>query len=401
MKKRTNLSTYQSVVANLKEKIREARVRSALTLNAQLLSLYWEIGATIAQQERSEGWGAKTVERLSADLRDEFPDMQGLSPRNLRYMRDFAVAYPHFPNLQAPLAKLDSPQFVHAPLAQISWYHHITLLDKVKDPTERLFYIYKSVENGWSRNVMLHHIENHLYRRQGKAITNFELTLPKPHSDLARETLKNPYVFDFLSITEQMQERDVERQLTQHMRQFLLELGKGFAYVGNQYKLTVDGDEFALDLLFYNFLLHCFVIFELKLGEFKPEHAGKLNFYVNAIDAQLKGNEDRPTIGVLLCKTPNHTVIKYALKGISTPMGVADYKLLQKLPTELRSQMPTEEELEQALEYEQGSTQKVQPLSKIRKMISGDLSAEIHPRRLKEEKKKGRNERKKKRSSNE
>jgi predicted nuclease of restriction endonuclease-like (RecB) superfamily len=358
MSGKSSIKEYRSIVAELKEKIRSARSQAVFTVNRQLLTLYWEIGHTISQQEKSEGWGAKVVETLSKDLSTEFPDLKGLSSRNLRYMRDFAVAYPQFGILQAPLAKLpdgttkpaQSPILqpsvaklsdIQSILGQISWYHHITLLEKVKSPDERLFYIRKTIENGWSRNVMLHHIGNNLYKRQGKAL-----------SILAKETLKNPYIFDFLSISEEMQERDVEQSLIRHIRKFLLELGKGFAYVGNQYNLNVDGDDYFLDLLFYNYHLHCFVIFELKIGDFKPEYAGKLNFYVNTVNEQIKGKSDNPTIGVLLCKTPNDTVIRFTLRGISTPLGVADYKLAQSLPQKLKSQMPTVKELEEALEGE-------------------------------------------------
>ena len=258
-------ATYLEVLDALKEKIRQARLKAALSVNAQLLQLYWEIGNTILKQQKEKGWGAKVIDQLATDLKAEFPDMKGLSLRNLKYMRAFAAAYPSFSIVQAPLAqlqpratdaagyatgknekpilqravaKLPPPQFVQAPLAQISWYHHITLLEKVKAPDERMFYIRKTIENGWSRNVMLHHINNNLYKRQGKALTNFEVTLPKPQSDLARETLKNPYVFDFLSISEEIQEREVERALIRHIKKFMLELGKGFAYVGNQYNLN-------------------------------------------------------------------------------------------------------------------------------------------------------------------
>lgn len=389
-------STYLTVLDTLKERIRRAHLQASLSVNAQLLRLYWEIGATILKQQQEEGWGSKVIDRLSSDLRSEFPDMKGLSVRNLKYMRAFAEAYPSLPIVQGPPAQLNNETattpIVQPSVAQLGassivqpsvarlyslvfnlpWAHNVVLLDRAKDPEIRAFYAQKAIENGWSRDLLVYHIQTGLHRRQGKAITNFELTLPKPHSDLAHETLKNPYVFDFLSISEEMQERDVERELIRHMRKFLLELGKGFAYVGNQYNLNVDGDEYFLDLLFYNYHLHCFVVFELKLGEFKPEYAGKLNFYVNAIDAQLKSTEDKPTIGVLLCKTPNHTVIKYALKGINAPLGVADYKLLQKLPKELKNQMPTVEELEQALELEASDWRNAeqQPLNRIKKVLT-------------------------------
>ena len=364
-------------------------MRVGYTVNTQLLQLYWEIGNTISQQEEAEGWGAKIVDSLAKDLKTEFPDIKGLSPRNLRYMRDFALAYPQFPILQGGLAKLKSPGkegtailqaplakltdkpivqpavaqllvtvaagstlMMQAPLAQLSWYHHITLLSKLKDPAIRTFYMEHAIKNGWSRDVMVLQIENKLHKRQGKAITNFDSTLPPPQSDLAKETLKNPYLFDFLSIGEEMQEREMEKALVLHIKKFLLELGRGFAYVGNQFNIAVEEDDYFLDLLFYNYHLHCFIVFELKLGKFKPEYAGKLNFYINTVDEQIKGREDKPTLGVLLCKTPNHTTVKYALKGIKTPMGVADYEFAKALPKNIKSEMPTIEELEATLEAE-------------------------------------------------
>ncbi|SEO14634.1 Predicted nuclease of restriction endonuclease-like (RecB) superfamily, DUF1016 family [bacterium A37T11] len=353
---------YIQILDNLKEKIRQARQRIAYTANTQFLGVYWEIGHTISVQMSEQGWGAKVVDRLARDLKAGFPDMTGLSPRNLRYMRSFAEAYPLF--LQPLAAKLENGtsvidylsettdyqnnKFLQASLAKLTWYHHITLLDKVKNLDDRAFYIHKTIENGWSRDVMTYQIASQLHKRQGQAITNFDQTLPKPQSDLAREMLKNPYLLDFISANEEMQEKELEKALIDHIRKFLLELGRGFAYVGNQYRLQVEKDEFFLDLLFYNFHIHAFTVFELKVGEFKPEYAGKLNFYVNAVDAQLKGAGDNPTIGVLLCKTPNETVVRYTLQGISSPMGVADYQL----PQQLKSELPSIEELEEAMESE-------------------------------------------------
>lgn len=347
-------TSYHIILNSLKEKIRLARQKAAIAVNTELLAVYWEIGYVIAQQETIEGWGAKTVEKLSKDLKTEFPDMKGLSPRNLRYMRDFAIAWPGFSILQEPLAKIQATKnqpdtILQAPLAKLTWYHHITILDKIKDTKIRLFYIGKAVENGWSRNVMLHQIESQLHLRQGNAITNFKSTLPAQHSDLAREMFKNPYLFDFLNLGEEAKERELENALIQNLKKFLLELGRGFAYVGNQFHLEVGGDDFFPDLLFYNTRLHCYVVFELKVSEFKPEFAGKLNFYLNAIDAQIKTEEDKPTIGILLCKTPNETIIEYALRGIDKPMGVADFELKKFLPDALKTQLPTIEELKQEI----------------------------------------------------
>ena len=377
---------YQTLLNGLKEKIRQARVKAILSVNFYLIQVYWEIGNTIAQQQQAEGWGAKTVDTLSGDLKAEFADMKGLSPRNLRYMRDFATAYPHFPFSQEPLPKLGddailqptaaklsktkSPkiknkilqpsaaklnstaddQFEQPLLAQIPWTHHTIILDKVKPIDERIFYIQKTVENGWSKNVLGLQIESGLYKRQGKAINNFTQTLPAADSDLAIQTFKSPYVLEFLTLSEAAKEKDVEKGLIEHLKKFMLELGRGFAYVGNQYNLDVEGDDYFLDLLFYNYHLHCFVVFELKIGEFKPEFAGKLNFYINTINGKIKGEGDKPTIGILLCKTPNETVVKYSLQGVDTPIGVADYKIAKALPKELKGEMPSIKELEKALE---------------------------------------------------
>lgn len=353
---------YVTILNNLKEKIRQARQRANYTVNAQLLELYWEIGNTILQQKKVEGWGTKVISRLAADLKSEFPDMKGLSQRNIVYMQTFAGAYPDFLITQPPAAQLPqtskkaskiSSHAITQPLAaQIPWTHHTVILDKVKEQNERLFYIQKAVQNGWSKSVLALQIESQLYERHGKAITNFENTLPKPQSDLANEMLKNPYVFDFLNLGEEAKERELENALIQNLKKFLLELGRGFAYVGNQFNLVVGGDDYFLDLLFYNTRLHCYVVVELKVGEFKPEYAGKLNFYLNTVDVQIKTPEDKPTIGVLLCKTPNKTVIEYALRGIDKSMGVADFELEKVLPNKFKDRLPTAEELEQVIEKE-------------------------------------------------
>jgi len=351
----SELTTYQKIVASLKQKIKHARQKASLAVNKELLFIYWEIGKTILQQQEEVGWGAKVIDRLSKDLRTEFPDFKGLSVRNLKYMRAFAEAYPQFSIVQELPAQIEGYsdiENVQAMLAQITWYHHTTLLDKLKDEETRLFYIRKTVENGWSRNIMVAQIESKLHERQGKAIHNFKNTLPATQSDLAQETLKNPYNFDFLGLTEEVRELELERALIQHIKKFLLELGKGFAYVGNQKNIVVEGDDFFLDLLFYNYHMHCFVVFELKVGDFKPEFTGKLNFYVNTINEQLKSEQDAPTIGVLLCKTPNETVIKYSLKNIEAPIGIADYQLAEALPKYLKNEIPGVDELEAEIEKE-------------------------------------------------
>lgn len=361
---------YHSLLADIKAKITLAKQTAIQSVNTQLLVVYWEIGNAIIKQEATEGWGKKVIVNLARDLKLEFPEMSGLSERNLKYMKDFAAAYPFFITSLKEVKSTKKPinkgknSILQAPLAKLSWYHHITLLDKIKDEEMRAFYIAKTAENNWSRNVMVYQIESNLYARQGKAITNFSNTLPKLQSDLANETLKNPYVFDFLNISEEISELNLERTMLQHLKKFMLEIGKGFAYVGNQYKLQVDEDEFFLDLLFYNIHLHCYVIFELKIGDFKPEYAGKLNFYINTIDNQIKGKLDKPTLGVLLCKTPNKTVIKYALQGIKTPIGVSNYKLEQILPKNLKSNLPSIKELEDELNKEYKEFSKTKNTSK-------------------------------------
>jgi len=291
--------------------------------------------------------------------------MKGFSVRNIKYMRAFAKAYPNFPIVQQPVAQLQHTdneriEFVQAPLAQItgndkipfvlshiSWNHHILILDRIKDKDIREFYIIRTFQNGWSRNVLAAQIESKMHLREGRAISNFDLTVPSDISDLTRETFKNPYLLDFIDLQKEIQERDLERALIQNLKQFLLELGRGFAYVGNQVRFQVEKDEFFLDLLFFNFSLNCFVVFELKVGDFKPEFAGKLNFYITCIDNQLKGKEHKPTIGVLLCKTPNKTVVKYTLQKLISPIGVSEYELKKSLPKKLLKQMPTREELEE------------------------------------------------------
>ncbi len=370
-------NNYLNIVASLKEKIRQAKTKASLAVNKELLNVYWEIGNTILEQQKTEGWGTKIIDRLSQDLKNEFPDMQGLSIRNIKYMRAFAEAYPEFSIVQPALAQLQSADnqknsFVQPLVAQLPWSHNIVLLDKVKNVEERAFYAQKTIENNWSKNVLILQIDNKLIERQGKAITNFPQTLPLPQADLAKEMLKNPYMLDFFGVTEEMKERDIENALIAHLKKFILELGRGFAYVGNQFNLNVAGDDFYLDLLFYNTRLHCYVVFELKVGEFKPEFAGKLNFYLNAIDEQIKTEPDKPTIGVLLCKTPNETVIEYALRGIDKPMGIADYELKTVLPENLKSGLPSIEELEKEIEKETENleTPLKEGLDKIKNLVA-------------------------------
>lgn len=327
---------YQHFLTALKTQIQHAQQRASLAVNQELLKLYWQIGHDILQRQQQLGWGSKVIEQLATDLRHAFPELKGFSSRNLKYMRAFAEAWP------------DS-QFVQQPVAQLPWGHHLVLLTKLKDKNRRLRYAEYCQQNGWSRNVLIHQIESQLLERKGNAITNFENTLATPQSELAQEALKDPYIFDFLSIGEKAKERDIEQALTQHISQFLLELGAGFAFVGRQVHLEVGEQDFYLDLLFYHLKLRCYLVVELKAGDFKPEHTGQLSFYLSAVDSQIKTDEDGPTIGLLLCKSRNKVIAEYALRDNSKPIGVAEYQLAQALPVDFESKLPSIERIEAEL----------------------------------------------------
>jgi predicted nuclease of restriction endonuclease-like (RecB) superfamily len=319
---------YAELVSELKQRIAAARLQAALSVNRELILLYWGIGRDILMQQRREGWGARTIARLADDLRQSFPEMTGLSARNLSYMRAFAEAWP-------------DREFVQQVVALLPWGHNVRLLDAVKAPSEREWYARQAIENGWSRNVLVHQIESGLFRRQGAALTNFSRTLPAAQSELAREILKDPYSFDFLSLGPEMLERDLERGLIEHLSALVLELGKGFAFVGRQSHLEVGGQDYYLDLLFYHLRLRCFVVIDLKIEDFKPEFAGKMNFYLSAVDDQLRHPDDQPSIGIILCKGRNEVIVEYALRDTSKPMGVAQYSLSPILPDPFRGELPT------------------------------------------------------------
>lgn len=327
---------YAVFLQALKERIRNAQVRAALAVNSALVELYWQIGHEILARQTQLGWGAKVIDQLAKDLRSEFPEMKGFSPRNLKYMRAFAEAYA-------------DEQFVQQVVAQIPWGHNVRLLDKVQDPNLREWYARKTIEHGWSRAILEAQIEARLHERQGQAITNFQHTPPAPQSELAQQILKDPYNFDFLSLHDEAIERDLEQGLLKHLEKFVLELGVGFAFVGRQYHLEVGGEDFYIDLLFYHLKLRCFVVIELKMGEFKPADAGQLNFYLSAADDLLRYPSDQPTIGILLCKGKNKALAEYALRDINKPLGVADYRLAEALPKELKGSLPTIEQLEAEL----------------------------------------------------
>jgi predicted nuclease of restriction endonuclease-like (RecB) superfamily len=328
---------YHDFLRELKGRILQAQVRAVLSVNRELVLLYWQIGGDILDRQQQQGWGAKVIDNLATDLRKAFPEMKGFSSRNLKYMRSFAEAYP-------------DEQFVQEVLAQITWYHNIALMEKLKSLEERLWYARQTIEQGWSRNVLVHQIESGLYRRQGKADTNFSRTLPNPQSELAQQLFKDPYNFDFISLGKEAQERELEKALIDRIRDFLLELGVGFAFVGSQYHLEVEGEDFYVDLLFYHLRLRCFVVIDLKVEAFKPEFSGKMSFYVSAVDDLLKHEDDMPTIGIILCKNRKQKIVEYALRDLNKPIGVSTYQLRETLPEQLQGSLPTVEQLEAELE---------------------------------------------------
>ena len=326
-----NGNEYFNIIESIKTEIKAAQYKAALSVNRELIMLYFNIGRIINEHK---AWGNKFIDNLAADIKLEFPNAKGYSVRNLKYMAKFAETYP-------------DEEFVQQVAAQIPWGQNIVLLDKVTDDSIRRWYIEKTLENGWSRNVLTHQIESDLYARQVLAnkVSNFENRLTSPQSELAVQTMKDPYVFDFIPFREDMVERDIENALVQDVTKLLLELGTGFAFLGNQYHLNVGGDDFYIDLLFYNLNLRSYVVIELKTGEFKPEYAGQINFYLSAVDGILKTEQDNPSIGLLLCKTKNDLVAEYALKDMSKPIGVSEYKVTSRLPEELMRQLPSVEDI--------------------------------------------------------
>lgn len=326
-----NQTDYLATIQEIKAEIQKAQYKATVKVNNELLLLYYHIGPAI---NRHKVWGNKFIENLSRDLRLEYPDAKGYSERNLNYMAKFAERFPEEEILQEVLAKL-------------SWYHVVTLMDKVKERSVLLWYAQQSVENGWSRNVLVHQIESNLYARQATAdkISNFENRLPAPQSELATQMMKDPYIFDFIPFKADMLERDIENAMVAEVTKLLLELGAGFAFLGNQYHLNVGGEDFYLDLLFYNLKLRCYVVIELKTGEFKPEYAGKLNFYLTAVDNILKTEQDTPTIGLLLCKGKNDLIAEYALRDINKPIGVSEYRITDEIPEKFRQQLPSIEDI--------------------------------------------------------
>ncbi|MEQ8222443.1 MAG: PDDEXK nuclease domain-containing protein [Candidatus Eremiobacterota bacterium] len=331
--------TYLNVLKDIKEKIAATRLRTVLSANVELILLYWDIGNLILQKQDEKGWGAKVIDRLSYDLREAFPDMKGFSPRNLKYMRSFAGAW-------------SDRSIVQRVVAQIPWRSNIALLDKLKSSEERLWYAERTLEFGWSQPVLTAQIESCLYERTGKAITNFQATMPPADSDMAVQIFKDPYVFDFLGTGDFRRETELEQQLINHIQKFLLELGAGFAFVGRQVHLELGDSDFYLDLLFYHLKLRCYVVIELKAGKLEPGHISQLGMYLNVVDDVMRHPDDKPSIGLLLVKEKNRLIAEYALRGYSKPMGIAEWEtqITRALPDDLKPSLPSIEEIERELE---------------------------------------------------
>lgn len=357
---------YQQWLRRLCEEIDRQRLKAVMQLNAATLQHYWWLGNDIIQKQKEQGWGTKVIEQLSVDLQNRYGSDSGYSARNLGYMKSFAAEYPDFPFLQVPLAKFrEMPflqarlakftvsadgEFVQVPLAQITWYHHISMLSKVKDPALRSFYMTETSIQGWSRDIMMMQIENNYHMKAVALPNNFDTTMPPVKSDLAKAAFKDPYNFGFVDMTKVMKEKDLEDQLAGKVTDFLLELGKGFSFIGRQYPLNIAGEDSKVDLMMYHTRLHCYVAIELKATDFMPEYLSKLNYYISAIDDLIKMPEDNPTIGLLLCRSKNNTKVEYALRGMTQPLGVAEYQT-SKMIEELKSELPTIDDLERTVQY--------------------------------------------------
>ena len=365
----SDLVFYGGLLTEIKDRIRQAQTQATLSANTEMILMYWDIGRMIQQRQQMEGWGAGIIPRLARDIRNELPEVKGFSERNIGYMIRFFREYGEPPFLQQTVAKLPgSATKVEALLqpeaktgtpgnqpnlqqlvARIPWGHNILLMEKVKDLPTRFWYMHQTIEQGWSRDTLTAMIKGKTHDRQGQAVSNFATRLPAPQSDLAQQMLKDPYLFDFLTLEEPFHERELETGLIRHLEKFLLELGSGFAFVGRQYHLEVSDKDFYLDLLFYHLKLRCFIVVELKKGDFKPEYAGKMNFYCSVVDDQLKNESDQPTIGLILCQTKDRILAEYALRDIHKPIGISDYELTRALPENLKSSLPTVEEIEAEL----------------------------------------------------
>jgi predicted nuclease of restriction endonuclease-like (RecB) superfamily len=350
--RKTGLSGYAPFLGAVKNRIRAAQVKATLAANAELIYLYWDIGRAIAAMQEKEGWGAGVIPRLARDIANDMPEVKGFSERNLKYMIRFAREYGPRPIVQTPSAQLNVPDdlvILQQLAAKLPWSHHVLLLEKVKDLRARLWYVQQTITHGWSHSILALQIKSEAHIRAGKAVHNFHATLPPPQSDLAAQVLKDPYIFDFLTLAEPFRERELELALLDQVQKFLLELGQGFAFVGRQYHFEVGGDDFYLDLLFYHLRLRSFVVVDLKRGPFKAEYAGKMNFYCNVVDDKLRHADDQPTIGLILCQDKNRIVAEYALKDVKKAIGVSEYELTRALPKKFRSSLPSVEEMETEL----------------------------------------------------
>ncbi len=351
------LTHYTALLSDIKQRIQHAQIRAVLAVNAQLIRLYWEIGHMLDTRQKVEGWGAAVIPRLALDIRNELPEEKGFSERNIKRMLAFYREYPALAFVPQPVAQIEPatkvPQaaalFSTELVQAIPWGHHLLLIEKTKDLSARHWYMQATLSNGWSRNILHMQIETAAHTRQGKATNNFPQRLPQPQSDLVQQALKDPYLFDFLTLDQPFHERELETGLIQHLEKFLLELGQGFAYVGRQHHMVVGDQDFYIDLLFYHLRLRCFVVIELKRGAFKPEYAGKMNFYCSVVDDKLKHAQDAPTIGLILCQQHNTVIAEYALRGMATPIGISTFELTRALPTELVSKLPSIEEIEREL----------------------------------------------------
>lgn len=353
----TVIKEYKNWLSELKTRIRSSQIKAALVINTELLRLYWHLGQEILEKEKSSWWGNRLIDQLSDDLKKEFPLVSGFSRDNLYWMRRWVKFYTSkgsivaqaVQQLENAIQNDEDEEFVSDLIFQIPWGHNREVIAKCSGKNEALFYVTETIKNNWSRNVLINQIESKLWQRRGKAITNFEQTLPAPQSDLARELIKDPYSFDFLGLAKEYKERDLESALMDNITKFLLELGAGFSFVGRQYPVKVGGKEFSIDLLFYHYKLRCFVVVELKAGEFIPEYSGKLNFYLNVVDDLLRQKEDNATLGILICKQRNEIITEYALRGISSPMGISEYQFTARLPEGLKDIFPTNEQIERHL----------------------------------------------------
>ena len=372
-----NFQDYAALLTEVKSRIRSAQIRATLGANAEMLAMYWDVGRMIDQRQKAEGWGAAVIPRLACDIRNELPEVKGFSERNIGRMIAFYREYSRSGLiLPQPAAKLKTdakgpqraaqlggygllPQpaakresllpILQQAVAKLPWFHHVILMEKVKDLPTRYWYMLATVEQGWSRDVLTAMIKKRTHERQGKAVTNFEARLPAPQSDLAGQVLKDPYIFDFLTLAEPFLEREMETSLIRHLEKFLIELGRGFAFVGRQFHLDVSEEDFYIDLLFYHLKLRCFVVIDLKKGPFKPEYAGKMNFYCSVVDDRMRHPQDNPTIGLILCQDKKKVIAEYALRGVKKPIGVSEYELTRALPIQFKSALPAIETIEKEL----------------------------------------------------